>query len=188
MNAIPTDLIKITREYWGMNDRFGYNNNKSINETKVCSGMESSDNNATIRLMGRKLAVSARKYLWRIKVTKDQSKIEFVDKSMFKIGVIEKIERVRTKTSVVIRDDGIGKRNDEKYGKKICPAIKSGDIVAIELNMGRCSENRQVSIGLNDDWYGVIGLLYGKKFRLYVEIMEPGITVEIIDFYEEKEL
>ena len=143
--------------------------------------------------MGWILAVPDRKYVWRIKVTKDKSRSKSIYAGLIGIGVIG----MKTDDETCYRSDGKGIVLQEngalfngRYGQKICPDIKYGDIITIELDLELDYEDwgwRSLGFGLNDDWYGIVtstrSYMY---FRLFVTMIESGITVEIIDFYEEK--
>ena len=95
---------------------------------------------------------------------------------------------MKTQNETCCESTGSGAVLQGEKEVKICPTIKSGDIITIELDLNRLAYG-YLSLGVKDDWYGVVTsfIAYGHgKYRLYVTILEPGITVETMDLYEGK--
>ena len=81
-----------------------------------------------------------------------------------------------------VESDGLYKDKIDK----IYPRIKSGDVVTIELDLQYEITNwaGNLSFGVNENWYGILCKVgWDNWYRLCVELRDPGITVEIIDFY-----
>ena len=191
----PTVLIKLSQKYLGQNwDYFRLNNRYNGNiwakiqnikngsqllERRVTSGKHlwGTGSGSRMYLSGKVSASLGKVYVWRIKVTEGSG----AGDAMFRIGI----------NGAVLGSDGKLYHNFSNSGSvRICSGIKSGDVVTVGLDL-RDVDNKEkvdVSFGLNEHWYGTL-VSVSKTFngQLRVEIYDPGVTVEIIDFYTRNE-